>query len=174
MIASTQLTIESRAFVFAAALILGFSMFSQNHRDQVLDEAFNGAIGILKALSAQSAQAGHYYDILTFLGNAIDQRWRLLQQSQQHKSPYVSKLFSLKSQRDQADSGNTASTPVNGGSDVATPNDIFDMLPSMDPAELDTAPGWDGMELPMWDSFPFVAAGFQLPDRMMDPRLSQD
>ncbi|PLB46450.1 Zn(II)2Cys6 transcription factor [Aspergillus steynii IBT 23096] len=162
-----------KAFVFAAALVLGFSLFSKNGTDSVLDEAFNGAIAILEALSEQSAQAAHYYEILTFLQNAIEQRRRLLQQEQQNKNPYVSKLFSLNHQRNQSDPGNISMTPVSGGSDMPTPNGVLDMWSFMDPAELgSTAPGWEGMELPVWDNFPFAAAGLQTPDRNIDPRLA--
>ncbi|KAH8422360.1 Zn(II)2Cys6 transcription factor [Aspergillus melleus] len=162
-----------KAFVFAAALVLGFSMFSQNHTDSILDEAFNGAIEILHTLSQQSAQAAHYYEILTFLRNAIEQRRRLLQQTQQNNSPYVSKLFSLNQPRDQADAGNNAPIPASGSSDMTIPNGALDMWSLMDPAELSsTLPAWDGMDLPLWDSFPFAAAGFQLPDRMNDASLT--
>ena len=37
------------------------------------------------------------------------------------------------------------------------------------PADIDDAfSGWEGMELPLWDSFPYIAEPFQLQDRTND------
>ncbi|KAL4907201.1 hypothetical protein BDW74DRAFT_148741, partial [Aspergillus multicolor] len=86
-----------KALVFAAALIPGFSMFSQKELDSTLEEAFTGALEILRVLSQQSAQAAHYFEILNLLRNAIDeQRQRLRDNPPPHTDKkYVSKLFSL-------------------------------------------------------------------------------
>ncbi|XHG04149.1 hypothetical protein AWENTII_007429 [Aspergillus wentii] len=89
-----------KAFVFAAALTLGFSMFSQMEVDSTWEEAFNGATEILRIFSQQSAQAAHYSDILTSLANAIaEQRQRLTSHRRQSRSRYVSKLFTLDGRR---------------------------------------------------------------------------
>ncbi|RHZ46068.1 fungal specific transcription factor domain-containing protein [Aspergillus thermomutatus] len=144
-----------KAFIFAAALVVGFSLFSQRDPNPDLEEAFTGAIDILHMFSQQSAQAGHYYEILTFLRNAIaEQRQRLSNQDQSSKSQYVSKLFSL--------NGRRASRQTEGGStgNLATLTSPFDI--NSVPLE------WEGMELPLWDSFPFTEETLPLQDRTSD------
>ncbi|OKP02472.1 hypothetical protein PENSUB_7005 [Penicillium subrubescens] len=157
-----------KAFVFAAALVLGFSMFSHRDVDTEIDNAFTGALSILQMLAQQSAQAAHYLEILTLLQAAVtQQRHRLSSQARQRRSQYVSRIFSL---------SDTPSTPRvqsvdNGRAGSATPllvqggpfypwiqNDegaAIAMPPIMDGAFLD----WEGMELPLWDSFPFTEPG---------------
>ncbi|GFF30223.1 uncharacterized transcriptional regulatory protein C417.09c [Aspergillus udagawae] len=144
-----------KAFIFAAALVVGFSLFSQKDPIPDLEEAFTGAIDILHMFSQQSAQAGHYYEILSFLRNAIaEQRQRLSNQDQSSKSQYVSKLFSLHGRR--------ASRQIDGGVTVNLAT-----LPS--PFDINSVPlEWEGMELPFWDSFPFTEETLPLQDRTSD------
>ncbi|CEJ57965.1 hypothetical protein PMG11_06639 [Penicillium brasilianum] len=157
-----------KAFVFAAALVLGFSMFSHRDVDTEIDSAFTGALSILQMLAQQSAQAAHYLEILTLLQAAVtQQRQRLSAQARQRRSQYVSRIFSLSDtpstpRMQGADSSRRGSTtpllvqggpfypwiPNDEGAAIATP-------PIMDGAFLD----WEGMELPLWDSFPFTEPG---------------
>ncbi|KAJ5083334.1 hypothetical protein N7456_012761 [Penicillium angulare] len=157
-----------KAFVFAAALVLGFSMFTHRDVDTEIDSAFTGALSILHMLAQQSAQAAHYLEILSLLEVAINQqRQRLASQARQRRSQYVSRIFSLndKPQSSSAQSNNenrptlpTSLLPQGGpfypwipqgeGPATATP-------PVLDGAFLD----WEGMELPLWDSFPFTEPG---------------
>jgi hypothetical protein len=98
LIFNGELILSSRAFIFAAALILGFSMFTKRESDLELESAFGGARNILQMLSSQSAQAAHYFEILTLLSVAISrQRQSLASQSTSIKArnPYVGKIFSL-------------------------------------------------------------------------------
>lgn len=157
----------NRAFVFAAALVLGFSMFSHRDVDPEIDNAFTGALSILHMLAQQSAQAAHYLEILTLLQAAVkQQRQRLSAQARQRRSQYVSRIFSLSDTPstprlqsvDNSRTGNTTPLlqggpfypwiPNDEGATIATP-------PIMDGAFLD----WEGMELPLWDSFPFTEPG---------------
>lgn len=145
-----------KAFVFAAALVLGFSLFAQREVNTAVEDAFHGAIRILHALSQQSAQAGHYHEILTLLKNAIaEQRQRLVHRPPQ-KNRYVSKLFSLKRDRDRdrdhAGEEVTGSVGVDA-SGTTTPSQA-NLLDSLMDGGLFC--DWDGMELPSWDSFPFT------------------
>ncbi|EAU34087.1 conserved hypothetical protein [Aspergillus terreus NIH2624] len=153
-----------KAFVFAAALVLGFSLFSQKDTDTAVEQAFHGALEILRTLAQQSAQASHYYEILSSLKNAIaEQRQRLMQYAPQNKNRYVSKLFSLNSDRPLANP--TRFSMENDDLLPATPN-ILDAWASMDPAEQDPAfSGWEGMELPLWDSFPFIDGSLPVSNR---------
>ncbi|KAJ5239005.1 hypothetical protein N7468_003624 [Penicillium chermesinum] len=95
-----------KAFIFAAALVLGFTMFAHREIDSDVESAFKGALVILRMLAAQSAQAAHYLEILTLLEAAIvQQRQRLAAHARQRRSQYVSRIFSLhdspKAPRDQ-------------------------------------------------------------------------
>ncbi|KAL4757127.1 Zn(II)2Cys6 transcription factor [Aspergillus foveolatus] len=187
-----------KALVFAAALIPGFSMFSQKELDSTLEEAFTGALEILRVLSQQSAQAAHYFEILNLLRNAIDEQRQRLRENPPPDKKYVSKLFSLNNRRTLdsqpqsdvaaamplvSDHGATGSSTISSeltaaqhlhiGTDVGTSyaepdnsiqaqaqdNDRNSGL--FDPADVSTAfPGWEGMELPLWDRFPFIDDSF--------------
>lgn len=144
-------------------------MFSQKELDSALDSAFNGALDILRMLSQQSAQAAHYLEILTFLSTAItEQRQRLASQSRHSRSRYVSKLFSLHRRRSSGTHESTESSavsPLASQSTAAQSDEQGDRVLTM-PADIDDAfSGWEGMELPLWDSFPYIAEPFQLQDR---------
>lgn len=142
-------------------------MFSQKEVDSALDSAFNGALDILRMLSQQSAQAAHYLEILTFLSTAIsEQRQRLASQSRHSRSRYVSKLFSLHRRR-SPEAQETESSGVSPLASSTAPqsDEQADRSLTM-PADIDDAfSGWEGMELPLWDSFPYIAEPFQLQDR---------
>ncbi|KAL4891501.1 hypothetical protein BDV59DRAFT_203410 [Aspergillus ambiguus] len=157
-----------KAFVFAAALVLGFSMFSRKERDSGIEQAFNGALEILHTLAQKSAQASHYYEILTSLKNAITaQRQRLMQYPPQNKTRYVSKLFSLNSSRSMPGFQNpvTLSVETDDPSMPTTPN-ILDSWSLMDAVSQDsTFSGWEGLELPLWDSFPFIDGSIPVSSR---------
>ncbi|KAL2822946.1 hypothetical protein BJX63DRAFT_375897 [Aspergillus granulosus] len=161
-----------KALVFAAALIPGFSMFSQKEVDSTLEEAFNGALEILRVLSQQSAQAAHYYEILNLLRNAIDEQRQRLRENPPADKKYVSKLFSLSNRR--------SSPPVQQGLlSPFEPGGVAELAPSQPLAAgpqytepegsgfpFDAAddgapfPGWEGLELPLWDRFPFIDGTF--------------
>lgn len=155
-----------RAFVFAAALVLGFSMFSHRDIDSEVDGAFAGALSILRMLSHQSAQAAHYLEILTLLEAAVtQQRRRLAAQARQRRSQYVSRIFSLNdgpvSARWQSDGeGRAATTPLQQGGPFYPWTPQHDGPATMTPPVIDGAfLDWEGMELPLWDSFPFTEPG---------------
>lgn len=144
-------------------------MFSQKEVDTSLDSAFNGALDILRMLSQQSAQAAHYLEILTFLSTAItEQRQRLASQSRQFRSRYVSKLFSLHGRRSPEAQESTESSGVSPLASQSTPlqsDEPGDRSLTM-PSDIDDAfSGWEGMELPLWDSFPYITVPFQLQDK---------
>lgn len=155
-----------RAFVFAAALVLGFSMFSHRDVDSEIDGAFTGALTILRMLAQQSAQAAHYLEILTLLEAAVtQQRRQMAAQARQRRSQYVSRIFSLTESPAPArvqseDEGRAAATPLIPGAPFYpwTPQDEGSGTvtpPVIDGSFLD----WEGMELPLWDSFPFTEPG---------------
>lgn len=134
-------------------------MFSQREVDPGLDEAFDGAIEILRMLSQQSAQAAHYCEILTMLGNAIREQRQRLTSQRRGSSQYVSKLFSLNNQPQPAsaepETGSRAISPVSNHANnvyLLAQDSLFNMTPEME----SLFSGWEGMELPLWDSFPYL------------------
>ncbi|KAJ5227608.1 uncharacterized protein N7469_007614 [Penicillium citrinum] len=154
-----------KAFVFAAALVLGFSMFCHRDIDSEIDNAFSGALAILRMLAHQSAQAAHYLEILTMLEAAVmEQRQRQADQARQRRSRYVNRIFSLHEspatphiERDE-DSRTDTSSVLNAG------GPFYPWIPQaggpVTPPTIDgTFLDWEGMELPLWDSFPFTEPG---------------
>ncbi|KAJ5200845.1 hypothetical protein N7491_008351 [Penicillium cf. griseofulvum] len=157
-----------KAFVFAAALVLGFFKFCHRDVDSEIDDVFRGALAILRMLASQSAQAAHYLEIITMLEAAInEQRQRLAAQARQRRSQYVSRIFSLN------DSPATPHTQTEGDDEeVRHATTIrsqsvtsYPLLHSDDGAAATVTPplmdgtlfDWEGMDLPLWDSFPFLA-----------------
>jgi hypothetical protein len=143
-------------------------MFAHRDVDSEIDSAFTGALTILRMLAQQSAQAAHYLEILTLLEAAItEQRQRLASQARQRRSKYVSRIFSL------TDSLNVsrAQSQNENRPDSATPQStqggpLFPWFPQGDGPTASTPPvfdgaflEWEGMELPLWDSFPFTEPG---------------
>jgi hypothetical protein len=167
-----RLTIKTRALVFAAALIPGFSMFSQKEVDSTLEEAFNGALEVLRVLSQQSAQAAHYYEILNLLRNAVDEQRQRLRENPPLDKKYVSKLFSLNNRQSSPQPQRALTSPFEPGNSA----ELVQVQPlAVDPAYtepegsgflFDAAddgapfPNWEGMELPLWDRFPFIDDAF--------------
>ncbi|CAI7665964.1 unnamed protein product [Penicillium glandicola] len=157
-----------KAFIFAAALVLGFSMFSHRDVDSEIDNVFRGALVILRMLASQSAQAAHYLDIITKLEAAIsEQRQRLAAQARQRRSQYVSRIFSLNDSpatpRTQSE-GDDEET-INATSLLSQSVTSYSWLHSDDGTAVAVTPptidgtlfDWEGMDLPLWDSFPFLA-----------------
>lgn len=147
-------------------------MFSQKEVDPGLEEAFTGAIDILRLLSRQSAQAAHYSEILTMLSNAItEQRQRLTFQRRQ-SSQYVSKLFSLNDSPPHRHENPKPENTIKADgvlSPVSThANNIYQLTQgdgSMTPDVDALFSGWEGLDLPLWDSFPFLTEPVRLQDR---------
>lgn len=81
--------------MFAAGLLLGFSVFAQHGSSAVeTDTAFHQTRAVLRKLAEQSLQAGHYYEILTSLSDAIALYQRKLADEQKHTtSQYLDQIF---------------------------------------------------------------------------------
>lgn len=130
-------------------------MFSHRDIDPETDAAFLSALAILRMLAQQSAQAAHYLEILTLLEVAVtQQRQRLTAQARQRRSQFVSRIFSLNEDpvpdsRNERDESSGGSIPLNGGP-------LYPWIPREEGvAFLD----WAGMDLPLWDMFPFTEPG---------------
>lgn len=80
--------------MFAAGLLLGFSMFAQVEPVPEVDGAFQNAISVLEQLGQLSPQARHYFEILSTFSDAIYARREQLGRERRRKSDrYVSQIF---------------------------------------------------------------------------------
>jgi hypothetical protein len=147
--------------VFAAGLVLGFEIFAKRSIEYDIDAAFLGARDILNFLATQSPQAGHYYEILTLLSNAISKQRQ--NATATGRSRYVSKIFTLQEAKEpvpedsQDDQGRL--TPLAGGLVPALLDDAGNWLSgTRTPAEAgqEVFLGWDSLDISQWDNFPFV------------------
>jgi len=136
-------------------------MFSHREVDPDIDGSFAGALSILRMLAHQSAQAAHYLEILTLLEAAVtQQRRRLAAQARHRRSQYVNRIFSLddgpiSARMPSEDEGRTA-TPLLMQGGPFYPWIPQDDGPTITPPAIDgDFLDWEGMELPLWDSFPF-------------------
>ncbi|CAI7604362.1 unnamed protein product [Penicillium discolor] len=163
-----------KAFIFAAALVLGFSMFSHREVDSEIDDVFRGALTILRMLASQSAQAAHYLEIITKLEAAISkQRQRLVAQARQRRSQYVTRIFSLndtpatpqtqgegeeEEEEEEEEAVNTTPPLSHSVTSYGWLHSDDGTAAAVSPPMIDgTLFNWESMDLPLWDSFPFLA-----------------
>lgn len=83
-----------KAWMFAAGLLLGFSMFAQSEPDSEIDESFRNAIAVLERLAQFSPQARHYFEILTTFSDAIHTHREQVGRERKRKSNrFVNQIF---------------------------------------------------------------------------------
>lgn len=147
--------------MFAAGLVLGFEIFAKRSIEYDIDAAFTGARDILNFLATQSPQAGHYYEILTLLSNAISKQRQNIAAT--GRSRYVSKIFTLQEAKelpsDEPRDGDGRFTPFASGLIPTLSEDAGNWLSgNMPPAEAgqEVFLGWDSLDISQWDNFPFV------------------
>ncbi|KAJ9617811.1 uncharacterized protein PV06_06239 [Exophiala oligosperma] len=108
-----------KAWVFAAGLVLGFSMFAQGESPFDMDESFNGAREVLKKLAEHSPQAEHYYEILTGFADAIQRhRQHLSREKRRASNKYVNRILSLDVNVGTHNNNNTATSVSGAASQV--------------------------------------------------------
>lgn len=89
-----NLDLTHRAWVFAAALILGFSMFSDPETSFVTLETFNFAMEILEEESGISPHAKQYHGILKDISTVIRQRYdQILNERRRSNWDYVARVL---------------------------------------------------------------------------------
>lgn len=85
-----------RAWIFAAGLVLGFSLLVDDDSNSESHEAFRGSIQVLAFLGRLSAQAEQYHGILTSFSDAIDAyRKQLRRERNEARVPFVERILSL-------------------------------------------------------------------------------
>lgn len=136
-------------------------MFSHCDVDSEIDDVFRGALTILRMLALQSAQAAHYLEIITKLEAAISkQRQQLAAQARQRRSQYVTRIFSLNDTRgdgEQEEAINATPPLSQRVTSNAWLHSEDDTTAAVSPPMIDgTLFDWECMDLPLWDSFPFL------------------
>jgi hypothetical protein len=115
--------------MFAAGLVIGFSMFAQAEPKFEMDESFNGAREVLKKLSDHSPQAEHYYEILTGFADAIQRhRQHLAREKRRSQNKYVNQILKL-------DMNQSSSNPQSTFSPQTLSRDLADAASSTLAAE---------------------------------------
>jgi hypothetical protein len=167
--------------MFAAGLVIGFSMFAQGDTKCEMDDAFGAAREVLERLAPHSPQAAHYYEILSGFSDAI-QRHR--EQSAREKRPanskYVEQIITLNvgrvgqesnvqiSSRASPDSVHDPALEIPAETPAGTPDlDDVSFEPIFDPENaghfsLQDGSGFD-FGILGWDNFAMqVSEGFNL------------
>ncbi|KAK5102135.1 hypothetical protein LTR70_006635 [Exophiala xenobiotica] len=109
-----------KAFVFAAGLLIGFSLFSSDSTDPDTQNAYSNAQTVLQQLSLLSPQAKHYHEILNDFSEAIGKYHRQkLNKKRRATNQYLDHIFDLESNtQSQNISGETGQqqylSPVSG------------------------------------------------------------
>lgn len=107
-----------KAWMFAAGLLLGFSMFATPEPVPEVDEAFQNAIAVLERLAPCSPQARHYFEILSTFSEAIHTRREQLGRERRKKSDrFVSQIFTA-SFHDSNQNLPPLATPSSGPSNI--------------------------------------------------------
>jgi hypothetical protein len=100
----------SRAWIFAAGLVLGFTLFVNVEVEPNLENAFIGVRDVLKKLSHQSPQAEHYHDVLVSFSEAINnRRQQIAQERRRITRDYLDQILVIDVQNNQS---NSYSTPI--------------------------------------------------------------
>jgi hypothetical protein len=148
-----------RAWVFAAGLLLGFSSFAQGTSSGwETDEAFRQSREALEKLAQYSPQAGHYYEILTSLSDAIGiyQR-RLSDERKRLASQYMDQIFTSEPNKLVEDPSLSASVDSTIGFE---PWSMTDGLDAGNLADLPMTSGPYGTMIS--EGFPWPADDFQV------------
>lgn len=141
--------------MFAAGLLLGFSLFAEKGEATETSEAFQGACSVLMNFSSLSPQAKHYHEILTAFSDAINKhRQQRLDARRRTTNQFIDQIFTIDLKNPSAAEPAYLS-PESGSMDMMTTGGS---LPSDQDHVLDAAMGMPGFgmedaaNLPMmWD-----------------------
>ncbi|KXJ94039.1 hypothetical protein Micbo1qcDRAFT_193315 [Microdochium bolleyi] len=96
-----------KAWIFGSGLVLGFSMFAGEPRQDISD-AFVGARDVLESIAERSPQAKNYHEILTTMGEAVVQyRRRESLEARRNVQHYMSQILVV----DVAGGGSSSQAP---------------------------------------------------------------
>lgn len=139
--------------IFAAGLILGFSIFAEGEVRHGVEEAFTSTRTVLQVLAGQSPQAELYYDILTEMSDAITKyRQQLASERRRSTGQYVTQIFTIKT---APASSTQIMSPLSPDADTLAASDVEpEILGNATELELE----WDqmdfglGLNLGIWDN----------------------
>lgn len=166
-----NLTKSSRAYAFAAGLILGFSLFAQQEDRYSKEQSLNGVREVLKKLSESSPQARQYYDILTAFSEAVSRHHQKISADRRRLSnKYVSQMMSMAPSSSSAEAETTLQPPsFSYGASSSNNNNISRSVDGSDVTESalthDFSPDLH-VDMPVYDP--------SLADGLMDPQLLWD
>jgi hypothetical protein len=154
-----------RAWIFAAGLVLGFCLLSEESASTQARDAFDGSRRVLAWLGRLSPQAAQYHEILTSFSEAIDTyQAKLAREKNQLKITYVERILSLDSCEGSLGSQDAAQ-PMSAGLDAMmtgsgaqenelTPASISDSMGSQGLLEFPGPSGEDEIMLNLlWDGY---------------------
>ncbi|KIV95395.1 hypothetical protein PV10_03059 [Exophiala mesophila] len=119
-----------KAWMFAAGLVIGFSMFAQAEPKFEMDEAFNGAREVLKKLSPHSPQAEHYYEILTGFADAIQRhRQHLAREKRRSQNKYVNQILTFDVSQNPVDMQSADTVQTSRGDSPTANGNLASILP---------------------------------------------
>ncbi|KAK3717048.1 hypothetical protein LTR37_006103 [Vermiconidia calcicola] len=150
-----------KAWMFAAGLLLGFSLFAQGDSGGGTNEAFHHARAVLKKLAELSPQAAHYHDILTSFSESIEMyRRKLKDEKRRMTSRYLDQTFTSVATDQECRS--VPPTPVEPASDI-----LFERSENMNTAYSRdglNAGGYNGVDEPfalmLSEGYPWPADDF--------------
>ncbi|OCT46039.1 putative Fungal specific transcription factor [Cladophialophora carrionii] len=153
-----------KAWIFAAGLVLGFSMFAQGDSRFDMDDSFSNAREVLRSLSAESPQAEHYYEILMGFADVIQRRRQHLSRGRRSsRNKYVDQIltFDVTPSASRSQSTLSPGTPQSRGPGQGMPDasatddgagDFEFQMPDLSQWPLENGGGFDfGMF--GWDNF---------------------
>jgi hypothetical protein len=141
-----------KAWLFAAGLLLGFSLFAKVGENTEVEDAFKNAITVLRMLAVLSPQAGHYTDILTKFSDAIHMYKRKIKDERRRMTnEYVDQIFTIDLAQPQG-----YPSPISGNfeSGLGTSNSLTDVSfpPDLLPGNLGGDPSPNDLSLD-WQPF---------------------
>lgn len=122
--------IASRAWIFAAGLLLGFWTFVQcDKTDTEASEAFRQSRDALQKMSAFSPQARHYFQILSALNDAVElHRVTKAEERKRWTSQYVDQVLTFDSSNSLSDDTQAA------GAEMLQDKELSDAFLDGDPS----------------------------------------
>jgi hypothetical protein len=145
--------IYSRAWIFAAGLVLGFSMFAEGEAKFDVEDGFRSAVDVLQKLARHSPQAEHYFEILGNFSEAIRKhQQQRASERRRDSSHYVNQILVIDVPDDPAgtqDAGESSESAVDeaGLANLANWYPIDSSLPSLHPEGLDADWGVFAMQI---------------------------
>ncbi|KAE8355619.1 hypothetical protein BDV28DRAFT_128549 [Aspergillus coremiiformis] len=148
-----------KAWLFAAGLVLGFSLLAEGQTTSEICHAFHGARRLLGSLGNSSPQAAQYHRILTSFSEAIDvYRNRLRRERLESRTPFVQRILTLDPSRGTDDDPENTQEPTyvvraeeNAGEPMESPSDFLSLrqIPDWPPP-----PGNDDLMLHLfWEGY---------------------